>query len=206
MQVRLFKKPISFRVSLWLHGARFSLANPRVLQRESSDDKSHINTNFTSNYCHNKKKHHPVARAHSVHNMRKAENHLLNFPAPEMLRRQQPPLCDNQLDTRAGFRTSLLPDRTVFQKGPLRTSNILAGSGCPSGGHQELLKATSPAGLCWRGPCYLGPTGSPEHLIRGRRTSNTDGGERLTGSSWPLEARRGKGRLRETVQDAIRSL
>lgn len=50
--------------------------------RESSDDKSHINTNFMSNYCHNKqtnKKHHPVARAHSVHNMRKAENHLLNF-------------------------------------------------------------------------------------------------------------------------------
>ena len=147
-----------------------------------------------------------MARAHSVHNMRKAENHLLNFPAPEMLRRQQPPLCDNQLDTRAGFRTSLLPDRTVFQKGPLRTSNVLADSGCPSGGHQELLKATSPAGLCRCGPCYLGPTGSPEHLIRGRRTSNTDGGERLTGSSWPLEARRGKGRLRETVQDAIRSL
>lgn len=56
MQVRLFKKPMFFRASYWLHRATFSLVNPRVLQRESSEDKSHINTDFMSNYCNNNKK------------------------------------------------------------------------------------------------------------------------------------------------------
>ena len=99
----------------------------------------------------------------------------------------QPPLRHNLLnfhvsDTHQGFRMSLLPNRTVFQKDTVRTWNYLADGSCHLGTHLELLKATQPGqALTSKVPVTveLRITGAPFSWDGGHRfkTRNSDEGK-----------------------------
>lgn len=83
-----------------------------------------------------------------------------------------------------------------FRKGPSEPQTFWQTAAAPQEATRSCLKPAAQLGSASVAPVTLDPqdprSTSSVDGERGLRTSNTDSGERPTGSSWPLEARRGE--------------